>query len=147
MLKRIGLIVLVLGLLAQVSSAAPYAWVVQAYDLVATSYTYCVTDPPGSTPVCGTAITNGWIYIPPTRPTVAAITWVTKAATSLEYSVECRSWTGGIGQALGTGSLTAVGTNYLVILSNANVFDQCRIGLKLTTDTGTNSVTAYFGTK
>jgi hypothetical protein len=149
MAKRIFLLILLLGL-ALPLQAAPFAWVVEAYDLTATSYTYCTANPAGSTPVCGTAITNGWISIPSGRPIVAAIEWTTKAATSLEYSIECRPWTGGLGAYLATvgqASMTSASASYVVIGSNYNGFDQCRIGLKLTTDTGTNAVTAYFATR
>ena len=147
MVKRLGLgLILLLGL-ALPLQAGPFAWVVQTYNLAATSYTYCTTNPAGSTPVCGTAITNGWVSIPATRPVLVAVEWVTKAATSLEYTIECRSYTSGLGQALVTDGLSAAGAEYTVILSNGNAMDQCRIGLKLTTDTGDNSVTAYFATK
>jgi hypothetical protein len=146
MIKRIVLIGVIL-LLALPLQAGPFAWVVSTYDLTATSYTYCTTNPFGSTPVCGTAITNGWISIPASRPVTVAVEWVTKAATSLEYTIECRPYSSGLGQALVTDGLSAAVAEYTVILSNGNGMDECRIGLKLTTDSGTNSVTAYFATR
>ena len=147
MLKKVFLVLFLLSLTLPLQ-ASPFGWVVNTYDLTATSYTYCVTNPSTATPVCGTAITNGWISIPRnTGGVVASIEWVTKAATSLEYTIECRPYSSGLGQALLTDGLSAAGAEYTVILGNANAFDECRIGLKLTTDIGVNSVTAYFATK
>ena len=144
-LKKILLSLCLLIAVVQSASAGPFAWVMLTYDLTDTSYTYC--EQIDSTLTCGTAITNGWISIPPNRPVTTAVEWITKNATSLDYQVECRPWNGGLGQAVLTDTLSAVGAEYLVILSNANGLDQCRVGLKLTTDTGDNSVTAYFATR
>ena len=111
--------------------------VVNAYDLTATSYTYCV-----NTANCGTAATSGWIAIPKTDVAAATVEWVTKAATSLDYSVECRAGNTGLNIDVEQYSMTSASNRAVVMY--AFPWDACRIGLKLTTDSGTNSVNAYF---
>ena len=141
---------LLLGLLVLPirSSAGPFGWVVKDYDLTATSYTYCRMDGITSTPVCGTTINDGWHKMLSGSRAVAAVTeWITKAATSLEYTLECRSYNGSASAlTLESNALSAVGSKAIVLTNEAAAFDQCRLGLKLTTDTGTNSVSAYFAT-
>ena len=147
MRNRLVVLLLVAALAAVPLMAGPFGWVVSAYDLAATSYTYCTSASSTSSPVCGSGAEAGWIYMPDSRPYVATVEWITKNATSLEYTIECRANIGTAGQALLTDGLSAVGTENLVVQSTAGAFDQCRIGLKLTTDTGENSVSAFFATR
>ena len=148
MKKLVPALLLGLILIPSIVSPGPFGWVVNAYDLTATSYTYCRMDGYGSTPVCGTTISNGWHKMLSGSRAVGAVTeWVTKAATSLEYTLECRGYNGNTyALTLESGSLTAAGSKAIVLTNEAAAFDECRIGLKLTTDSGVNSVTAYFTT-
>ena len=149
MFKRFIVVVSLLAL-ALPANAAPFGWVTNIYDLTATSYTYCTSAFPTSssdavTPVCGATNNDGWVTIARSNDSfVGAVEWVTKAATSLEYSLECRSYTSGIPIIIEQGSLSATGAKSITLVGLA--YDQCRMGLKLTTDTGTNAVTAYFAT-
>jgi hypothetical protein len=157
-MKRVLAALTVTLLVAAQALAAPFAWVVYNYDLTDVSTVYCTTAAavesngvlatPTASPVCAALATSGWIdMVGEGQAHVATIEWVTKNATSLDYTIECRSYASSVGQTLTSGSLSAAGSSNIVILSNANAFDQCRIGLKLTTDTGVNSVLAYFAAK
>lgn len=153
MFKRfLGLVVLALLLVPPVF-AGPFAWVLGGYDLTATSYTYCTsTSSSDTSPTCAALISSGWVNMPggpaSNRPIVAVIEWTTKNATSLDYSVECRSWGASIADpplVVKQSSLSAVGMDAVVITDIP--FDQCRIGLKLTSDTGAQVVNAYFASR
>jgi len=93
---------------------------------------------------CGTAVTDGWFGVGVFGTIGVQLEWVTKAATSLEMQTEC---------AIGSGlpvivkeqSATASGQWATVV--TAGVYDRCRVGLKLTTDTGDQVVNAHIATK
>jgi hypothetical protein len=146
-MKKLSL-ALLLGLVGTSAIAGPFGWVVSAYDLTATSYTYCRMDGSTSTPVCGTTINDGWHkMLSGSRAVAAVVEWTTKNATSLEYTLECRSYNSSTyALTVESNALSAVGSKAIVLTNEAAAFDQCRLGLKLTTDTGANAVSAYFAT-
>lgn len=140
-LRTMLAVVALLCLVAGPASARQYRQfysLLSAYDLAATSTTYYA--PNGTS---GTAITDGWVGVSQAEIVQAAFTWTTKAATSLDYSFECRVRDGST-IVVESGSLTAVGTGTVIVQKHA--FSDCRLGLKLTTDTGTNSVSASITT-
>jgi hypothetical protein len=122
-------------------------FIVKTYDLAATSYTYCTQFGGEASPTCGAAVTNGWVPTSNLRPIVIQVNWITKNATSLEYQVECKvsdnsDTTPGI---INTISMTATGIQTGTLWPHN--YSACRIGLKLTTDTGANSVTAWISNR
>jgi hypothetical protein len=93
---------------------------------------------------CGTAVTNGWVGVGTFQTVCATVEWVTKNATSLDYQVECAMGPG-LPIILETKSATAVGQWGPCITSG--VYDRCRIGTKLTADTGAQVVNAHIEVK
>lgn len=137
-------------LLLPLSASAQYDaanFVVKTYNLAATSYTYCTQFGAAASPTCGTAVTNGWVPVSNLRPIVIQVNWITKAATSMEYQVECKvsDNTATSPGVLNTVSMTAVGVQTGTLWPHN--FSACRIGLKLTTDSGTNSVSAWISNR
>jgi hypothetical protein len=92
--------------------------------------------------VCGTGAGDGWLDVSDFKTLNFTVSWITKNATSIDYSLECRA---GDASAYfvtdGRVSMTATGVNMYV--ARDAVFDACRVGLKITADTGANSVSAY----
>jgi len=93
---------------------------------------------------CGTAVTDGWIGVGAFYNVAVTVEWVTKAATSLDFQTECAMGPG-LPAIVETRSATAVGQWALVI--TAGVYDRCRVGMKLTADTGAQVVNAYIAVK
>jgi hypothetical protein len=93
---------------------------------------------------CGTAVTDGWVGVGTFSTVGFTVEWVTKNATSLEFQTECAIGPGQPG-ILETRSVTAIG-NYGPTLT-AGVYDRCRLGIKLSTDTGVQSVNAHIEVK
>lgn len=123
-------------------------FVVKTYDLTATSYTYCTQFGGAASPTCGATSADGWVPTPNNgRPVVFQIRWITKNATSLDYQIECKvsddsGTTPGI---VNTISMTATGVQTGTAWPHN--FAACRIGLKLTSDTGANSVSAWISNR
>lgn len=95
---------------------------------------------------CGSTISDGWFPVGNFYTLTFSTEWATKNATSLEAQVECRL--GNVSASptiINSASLSAVGNNTVIITDG--VFDSCRLGLKLTTDTGAQSVYANVGMK
>jgi len=132
----LAVVTLLLAGVADARQAGERTAVVSALDLVDTSYTYYAKG------VGGTAATDGWIAVSGSEQVFALVTWTTKAAASLDYSVKCKA--GPQVAIIRQSSLTAVGTDTVALLGHG--FDFCRVGLKLTTDSGTNDVTASITT-
>jgi hypothetical protein len=144
-MKKLLLALVLLALPSLASAQVNY--VVNAYDLTDTSFTYCTQVDSAASPTCGTAATSGWIRLPATGPqggkvATAVVEWVTKAATSLEYQVECKLTASGLPVVVESSNTIGSATQEAVVIWAHN-WHSCRVGLKLTTDTGTNSVTAY----
>lgn len=93
---------------------------------------------------CGTAVTNGWFSVGTFTTIEAQTEWSTKNATSLEMQTECAMGVGGPVIAE-TYSFSAVGNHAHVI--TAGVYDRCRVGLKLTGDTGVQVVNSHLSVK
>jgi hypothetical protein len=93
---------------------------------------------------CGTAVTDGWFGVGVFNTVESQLEWVTKAATSLEMQTECAIGAG-LPVPVWTTSATAAGQWSHVI--TAGVYDRCRVGLKLTTDTGVQVVNAHISVK
>jgi hypothetical protein len=143
MLKRF---LLLLGLLTLPSLAsAQVDFFAKTYDLVTTSYTYCTEAAGATDPTCGTTSADGWVRTVAGTPIVIQVNWITKAATSLEYQIECKisNDTDTSPSILSTISMTAIGIQTSTIWPQGYL--ACRVGLKLTTDAGVNSVSAWMG--
>lgn len=93
---------------------------------------------------CGTAVTDGWVGTGTFHTIGVTIEWVTKNATSLDFQTECAIGPG-LPIILETKSATAVGQWGPTI--TAGVYDRCRVGLKLSTDTGAQVVNAHIEVK
>jgi hypothetical protein len=93
---------------------------------------------------CGATAADGWIPVSLAHTMSFAVDWITKNATSLDHSFECR--VGGItATVIEQASQSAVGPSVYVLPDG--VWDECRIGLKLTTDTGAQNITALIAYK
>jgi len=139
-MKKLFLLLLLLALPSLASAQQQY--VVKAYNLGDTSFTYCTQAVSAATPTCGAAVTDGWMRTPTRNPITFVLEWITKAATSLEWQIECKATGDGLPVVVNSSaSLTAAGNTFGVIW--AHNWHSCRVGLKLTTDSGTNSVTSY----
>jgi hypothetical protein len=143
------LVALLLALLPSLASAQydNANFIAKTYDLTATSYTYCTQFGGAAAPTCGTTTADGWVPTSNLRPIVIQVNWITKNATSLEYQVECKvsndsATSPGV---ITTVSMTAVGVQSGTIWPHN--WSHCRIGLKLTSDTGANSVSAWISNR
>lgn len=122
-------------------------FVVKTYDLAATSYTYCTQFGGAAAPTCGATSAYGWVPVSNLRPIVIQVNWITDNAASLEYQVECKvsddsNTSPGI---LNTVSMTGVGIQTGTLWPHN--FSACRVGLKITTDGGAQSVTAWISNR
>lgn len=93
---------------------------------------------------CGATATDGWIPVSLATTFSFVVNWVTKNATSLDHSFECRVG-GDAALVVEQASQTAAGTTAAVVTDG--VWDECRIGLKLTTDTGVQSINSLIAFK
>lgn len=93
---------------------------------------------------CGTAVTDGWVGTGAFHTVALTLEWVTKNATSLGYQTECAIGAG-LPIILETGTATAVGQWGPAI--TAGVYDRCRLGIKINTDTGAQVVNAHIEVK
>jgi hypothetical protein len=93
---------------------------------------------------CGTAVTDGWIPVSLKSELSFGVDWKTKAGTSIDHSFECRL-AGSAPAALEQASTTTATSSFLEI--TAGVWDECRIGLKISTDTGDQLVDSMIGVK
>lgn len=146
-MKKLFLLFAFLGC-GGLASAQDYPqFFMKAYDLTDTSYTYCTqaNSPAAAAPTCGAASTDGWVKTSSGNPIVIQVNWITKNATSLEYQIECKitNDTSTSPSVLSTISMSAIGVQTSTIWPHG--YTACRVGLKLTTDTGTNSVSAWMG--
>lgn len=90
---------------------------------------------------CGTAVTNGIISVAGRETVTFDIQVITLAATSIDVQVEGRNQGAGTGWTpLTTATYTAVGGGAVVV--NRLGYQQLRLGIKVTGDVGTQSVTA-----
>lgn len=90
---------------------------------------------------CGTAVTNGIISTSGRETVTFDIQVITLAATSIDFIVEGRLQGAGTGWTpLTTAVYTAVGGGAIVV--NRLGYQQLRLGVKVTGDVGTQSVTA-----
>lgn len=94
--------------------------------------------------VCGATAADGWIPVSFFTTIGFEVNYVTKNATSLDHSFECRVG-GDAPLIVEQASQTAVGGTAAVV--TAGVWDECRIGLKLTTDAGVQSINALIAYK
>jgi len=94
--------------------------------------------------VCGTTAADGWIQLTGFNNIQSTVEWVTKAGTSIDYSLEC-SIGPGLPIVVNASSATAVGQWSTVV--TAGIYDRCRLGLKISGDSGTNLVNAYLAIK
>ena len=94
--------------------------------------------------VCGTTTADGWFAITGFNNIQSTVEWVTKAGTSIDYSLEC-SIGPGLPIVVNAASATAVGQWSTVV--TAGIYDRCRLGLKISGDSGTNLVNAYIALK
>lgn len=95
---------------------------------------------------CGTGITDGWIPVGKFYNLAAQVEYVTKNATSVDFSFECKQ--GNVSAAaaiIDQTAMTATGVYSRQLASG--VFDSCRLGLKITGDGGAQSVFASLGYK
>lgn len=87
---------------------------------------------------CGTAATDGWIEVALFERLSFQRVLTTLNATSIETQVECRI--SGIGTTIiDTSTVTATGTYHYPLATG--VWDACRMGVKVSTDTGVQSIT------
>lgn len=93
---------------------------------------------------CGTGTTDGWFGVGAFYNVDVTVEWVTKNATSLDFQTECAIGPG-LPVILETKSATAVGQWGPTI--TAGVYDRCRVGMKLTADTGAQVVNAHVAVK
>ena len=90
---------------------------------------------------CGTAVTNGIISAAAYTTIIFDIQVLTLNGTSIDARVEGRNWGAGTGWTpVGTATYTAVGGG--AITANRLGYDQYRLGIRVTGDTGVQSVTA-----
>jgi len=94
--------------------------------------------------VCGTAVTDGWIPVSLATTVAFELNWVTKNATGLDYSFECRVG-GDAAIVIEQASLSAAGATTAVLTSG--VWDECRIGMKIDTATSAQSINALIAYK
>lgn len=91
---------------------------------------------------CGTGAEDGWLDAGAAYQINVLYQIDTINATSIDTSLECRL--GGMSAAtIGTASKTTTGVTADVLMSG--VWDECRVGLKLNTDTGAQKVTVLYG--
>lgn len=91
---------------------------------------------------CGTAATDGWLDASGMWAGTFVVDVATINATSVDYQVQCRVESS-IVQLQAASITTATSAGYTIPASNG-VWRDCRLGLKLTSDTGAQSVSAYF---
>lgn len=90
--------------------------------------------------VCGTGAEDGWFDASAAYQINVITDVATINATSIDVSVECRA--NGSVATVGTRAITTTGVYSDILL--AVVWDDCRVGYKLTTDTGAQNVTSYY---
>lgn len=93
---------------------------------------------------CGTAAADGWFYVRGFDGVDATVEWNTKNATSLDMQLECKV-ADGSAYTVSTRNLTATGVYQIPLLTG--VYDRCRLGMKLNTDTGAQSINSYVAVK
>lgn len=93
---------------------------------------------------CGTTVTDGWFQVGVFTTVETQVEWITKNATSLEMQTEC-AMGAGLPTVVLTDSLTAV-VNWSQVVT-AGVYDRCRLGIKITGDTGAQVVNAHLSVK
>lgn len=90
--------------------------------------------------LCGTAATDGWFDASAAYQINVVTDVATINAASIDVSIECRA--GGSTTTVGTRAITGTGVYSDILL--AVVWEDCRVGYKLTTDSGAQNVTAYY---
>lgn len=93
---------------------------------------------------CGTGAGDGWVPVSLFTEISFGVDWRTDNATSLDHSYECKL-ADSTPAAIEQESQTATGSTFAVVSSG--IWDQCRIGLKLTGDTGAQVVDAMIAFK
>lgn len=119
------------------------------FDVTATSFVYCDTGGPEEGQACstGSAAADGWLTVPNQPSRSVQIDILTINAASLEFVIEARlrdvTTAAQIWPATGDRSETATGS---FIVEVPDSIYQMRVGIKLTTDSGAQSVTATLNT-
>ena len=90
---------------------------------------------------CGATAADGWIGATGAWAMTFQVAVTTINATTIGYSVECR--VGGLAAvALSASTIATATTTSYTIGAGQGAWDECRLGLKVNTDTGVQSVSA-----
>lgn len=95
--------------------------------------------------VSGTAATDAWINVQGFDAMTFQADVNTINATSLDWQLQCRVSKFAAPFQVQTDNFTAVGSKVAKLSRGADAdYEQCRVGWKINTDTGVNSVSVYF---
>lgn len=92
---------------------------------------------------CGATSADGWVGMTGAWAASWEIDVITLNATSIGYQVQCKVG-GGTGVQLAASTIaTATTASYALTAGTSGSWDACRLGLKVNTDTGAQSVSAW----